>query len=204
MNSIKIAVLASGRGSNFQAVQTAIERGEVRNCRISLLITDRPGTLAEKFARENDIPVHVIDFKSLPDRKEFDKSLREILAVQRPDLILTLGFMRILSKWLVQDYRGKIINIHPSLLPSFPGMHAQRQAIEYGVKVTGATVHFMDEGTDTGPVILQSSVMVPEGADAEELSSLILAEEHKILVRAIQLFCEGKLLISGRRVKILD
>jgi len=204
MNSIKTVVLASGRGSNFQSLKSAIDRGEIPGCSISLLITDRRETAAEQFARENDIPVRVIDFKSLPDRKEFDKSLRDALSDQRPHLILTLGFMRILSKWLVQDYHGKIINIHPSLLPSFPGMHAQRQAIDYGVKVSGATVHFMDEGMDTGPVILQAPVFVPEGATEEELSSLILIEEHKLLVKAVKLFCEGRLLLKDKHVKILN
>ena len=204
MKSVKTVVLASGRGSNFQSLKAAVDRGEIPGCSISLLIADRRDTPAEKFARENDIPVHVIDFKSLPDRKEFDKSLRDALSGQKPDLILTLGFMRILSKWLVQDYRGKIINIHPSLLPSFPGMHAQRQAIEYGVKVSGATVHFMDEGMDTGPVILQVPVFVPEGATEEELSSLILIEEHKLLIRAVRLFCEGRLQLKDKHVKILN
>ncbi|MDH5654835.1 MAG: phosphoribosylglycinamide formyltransferase [Spirochaetia bacterium] len=204
MKEVKIVVLASGRGSNFIAVKEAMDTREIQGCRISLVICDRHNTGAEKYALENDIPVQIIDYKSLPDRKEFDRLLRDSIIAEKPDLILTLGFMRIISKWLVRDYEGKIINIHPSLLPSFPGMHAQRQALEAGVKVTGATVHFMDEGMDTGPIILQAPVMVPEGADLEEVSNLILQQEHPLLIRAVQMFSAGKLQITGRIVKILD
>ena len=202
MTQTDIIVLTSGRGSNFRAVHEAILTGRLKNCRIKALLTDRPNTGAQSYAEEQSIPVCIIEYKSFLDRKEFDKKLLEKLIEFKPDLICTLGFMRILRRDLVRHFEGKIINIHPSLLPSFPGMHAQKQALDYGVRVTGATVHFMDEGTDTGPVILQKAVAVPDGAGEEELSAVVLQEEHKLIVEAVDLFCRGSLRIEGRHVRI--
>lgn len=204
MSEVSIVVLASGRGSNFISVAGALREGRIGNARLAALITDRTGTGAGEFAEANRIPVRVLPYKDYDDRASFDAALDLLLAELAPDLILTLGYMRIINAKTVQAYQGRIINIHPSILPSFPGMHAQRQAWQYGVKVTGATVHFMDEGVDTGPIIQQKSVTVPEGITEEGLSDLILKVEHEILPQAVDLFCQGRLRLEGRKVVILD
>ncbi len=205
MNQIRIAVLASGRGSNFRAIVEAQERGELPGAEVVALLTDRPDTGAEEFAKSRNIPVHVLPYKSFENRSQFDAKLLERLDSVSPDLVLALGFMRIIHESLVRKYQGRMINIHPSLLPAFPGMYAQRDAFEYGVKVTGVTVHFVDEGVDTGPIIQQAVVEVPEGCpDAGTLADLILRTEHRVLVRSVALFCRGALRIEGRRVRILE
>ncbi len=191
----RLLVLASGRGSNFLAIIEAIQKNEIKNAHIVSLITDRENTGAEHYAKIHNIPVKIIPYSRYSSKEEFHKALLEEVKKFSPDLILGAGFMRILSKEFIQTFPFRIMNIHPSLLPAFPGLNAQRQAIEYGVKVSGCTVHFMDEGVDTGPIILQKAVEIPENCTEEELSSLILKEEHKLYVRAIQLFCENKLKI---------
>jgi len=198
----EILVLASGRGSNFRAVIEAIESGRLSECRIIGLITDREGTGGADLANEKKIPVTVIDFAKYTSRALFDLALEEAVADHSPDLILTLGYMRLLNGEIVKKYLYKIINIHPSLLPSFPGMKSQKQAFDYGVRITGATVHFMDEGVDTGPVILQKAVDVEQEMTVEELSREILKAEHKILVDAIRLYSQDRLEIQGRKVVI--
>lgn len=197
MSAKRTVVLASGRGSNFQAVLDGVRDGKILNCEIVGLITDRPGTGAEALVRERGlddrIEIHCFDFKSFPNRDTYDRLLLDTLKKFAPDLILTLGYMRLLAPALVQSFPDRIINIHPSLLPAFPGIRSQRQALEYGVKVTGTTVHFVDEGMDTGPIIDQAAVTVPDSIDVDGLSDLILIQEHRILTRAVDLFCQDRL-----------
>lgn len=192
----RLLALASGRGSNFLAILNAIENGEIQNAKFVGLITDRENTGAEKHAKNYNIPVKVISYSKFSYTMEFDKILLEAAKSFEPDLIICAGYMRILSKEFIQAFPDKIMNIHPSLLPSFPGLRAQKQALEYGVKVSGCTVHFIDEGVDTGPIILQKCVEIPENISEEELSNLILKEEHNLYKKAIQFYCGNKLEIQ--------
>ena len=197
----RIAVLASGRGSNFQAVIEAIQQGKIPAVCVSL-ITDNPGAYAVERAEKAGIPVKVIDYSLFPSREMYERAL--LLAMQQADadLFVLAGYMRILGTGIVHAFRGKIMNIHPALLPSFTGLHAQQQAINYGVKVSGCTVHFVDESLDCGPIILQRCVAVLEGDDEELLADRILKQEHECLPEAIRLFCEEKLVTDGRNVRI--
>jgi phosphoribosylglycinamide formyltransferase 1 len=199
----RVIFLASGRGSNFEAAAKKIRKGNL-SCDPVALIVDKPEAKAILIAKSLQIPSFVVDFKNFADKNEFHKSLLEKVRSLNPDLIVTAGFMRILSKEFVQEFRMKILNIHPSLLPAFPGINSQKQAIEYGAKVSGCTVHFVDEGVDTGPVLMQSPVKIEEGMTEEELSRKILKEEHKILPQAIQLFIQNKIQITGRKVRIIS
>ena len=200
MNTKRTLALASGRGSNFQAVVQAIANGELTRCEFVGLIVDRPKTGAADFASALGIPVFELDYKSYANRSDYDRKFAGVVGEIQPDLILAVGYMRILNPDFVREHSGRIINIHPALLPAFPGMHAQKQAFEYGVRVTGATVHFIDEGVDTGPIIEQAPVRVPNNCTLPELSALILEQEHRIIVRAVADFCEDRLRIQGRRV----
>jgi phosphoribosylglycinamide formyltransferase-1 len=194
-----MAVLVSGRGSNLQAIIDGIEAGKI-NGEIVAVISDKKRAYALKRAEGAGIQTIVIEEDS---REAFQRALLDCLSAVDPDLILLAGFMRLLSPAIIQSFPGRIMNIHPSLLPSFPGVQAQRQALEYGVKVTGCTVHFVDEGMDTGPIILQEAVPVLEEDDVDSLSARILEVEHRTYVKAIQLFAQGRLEIEGRRVRIL-
>ena len=197
----RIAVLASGRGSNFQAVIEAIRQGKIPAVCVAL-ITDNPGAYAVERAEKAGIPVKVIDYSLFPSREMYERAL--LLAMQQADadLFVLAGYMRILGTSIVHAFRGKIMNIHPALLPSFTGLHAQQQALNYGVKVSGCTVHFVDENLDCGPIILQRCVTVLEGDDEELLAERILKQEHECLPEAIRLFCEEKLVTDGRNVRI--
>jgi len=197
----EIAVLASGRGSNFQALIDAARSGYFPGV-IARLITDNPEAYAIRRAKEAGIPVSVLDFGSFPDKDAYEDALRREMEACDPDLFVLAGYMRILPSAIVKAFPGRIMNIHPALLPSFPGLHAQRQAIEYGVKVSGCTVHFVDEGTDTGPIIIQRCIPVGEEDDEEALAARILVEEHRVLTEAVRLFLEEKIRIVGRRVII--
>ena len=198
---INIGVLASGRGTNLQAIIEAIKEGKIEG-RISIVISDNPDAFALKRAKQNNIETEYINFKSFKNREDYDKEIMECLKEKDIDLVVLAGYMRILSPYFIRTYKNRIINIHPALLPSFPGLHAQRQAVEYGVKISGCTVHFVDEGIDSGPVILQKAVEVKDNDTEESLAERILKEEHQIYPRAIQLFCQGRLIIKGRRVFI--
>lgn len=195
----RIAVLASGRGSNFQAVIDAIRAGTIP-ARCVALITDNPEAYAIERAQKAGIPKVVIDYSSFPSREVYERALLSAMQQQDADLFVLAGYMRILGKGIVRAFPGKMVNIHPALLPSFTGLHAQRQALEYGVKVAGCTVHFVDEHLDCGPIILQRSVPVLEGDDEETLSERILEQEHIAFPEAIRLFCEDRLRIVGRNV----
>jgi len=198
----KLVVLASGRGSNFQAVIDALARGNIP-AECSGLVTDNPSAYAISRAERAGIPVYVVDFSSFPSKEEYEREMQSVLLNLSADLYILAGYMRIVDTATVRAFAGKMINIHPALLPSFPGLHAQHQALSYGVKVSGCTVHFVDEGMDSGPVILQGCVPVFEEDNEETLAERILAQEHRCLPEAIRLFCEGRLIIDGRRVHIL-
>jgi phosphoribosylglycinamide formyltransferase-1 len=197
----RIAFLASGRGSNFQAVIDAIGCGTVPGQCIAL-ITDNPRAYAIDRAKTAGIPVTVVDYTSFPSRKEYEVSLLEAMENVRADLFVLAGYMRILGVEIARKFPGKMINIHPALLPSFTGLHAQRQAILHGVKVSGCTVHFVDESLDGGPVIIQRCVPVIEGDDEDSLAERILEHEHICLPEVVRLFCEDRLTIEGRVVRI--
>jgi len=198
---INIGVLASGRGTNLQAIIEAIKEGKIEG-RISIVISDNRDAFALKRAKQNNIETEYINFKSFKNREDYDKEIMECLKEKDIDLVVLAGYMRILSSYFIKMYKNRIMNIHPALLPSFPGLHAQRQAVEYGVKISGCTVHFVDEGVDSGPVILQKAVEVKDNDTEESLAERILKEEHQIYPRAIQLFCQGRLIIKGRKVFI--
>ncbi|HII99502.1 MAG TPA: phosphoribosylglycinamide formyltransferase [Methanoregula sp.] len=197
----RIAVLASGRGSNFQAIIDAIQAGTIP-ARCVALITDNPEAYAIVRAEKAGIPVVIIDYASFASRELYERALLSAMQQQEADLFVLAGYMRILGKGIVQAFPHKMVNIHPALLPSFTGLHAQRQAIEYGVKLAGCTVHFVDEHLDCGPIILQRCVPVLETDDEDSLAERILYEEHIAFPEAVRLFCEGRLEIVGRKVRI--
>ncbi|MBQ7198980.1 MAG: phosphoribosylglycinamide formyltransferase [Selenomonadaceae bacterium] len=195
----KLAVLCSGRGTDLQSIIDAIQRGEL-NAEISIVLTDKPNVMALERAEKAGIKNLCVDRKKFASRADFESELLKNL--EGVDLVVLAGFMRILSPDFVRRYEGRLMNIHPSLLPAFPGAHAHRDALNYGVKVSGCTVHFVDEGTDSGPIILQAAVEVHEGDTEETLSARILEQEHIIYPKAIKLFVEGRLKIVGRQVII--
>lgn len=199
---LNLAVLVSGNGSNFQAIQDRIEAGEIR-ARIAVVISNKPDAYALKRAEAQGIPTLVYENKNYANRREYDAALVQALKEHEIGLIVLAGFMRILSEVMINAFPHAIMNIHPALLPAFPGLDAQKQALEYGVRFSGCTVHFVDCGTDTGPIILQSVVQVNDNDTEESLSARILKEEHQTYPEAVRLFAEGKLVIEGRRVKIL-
>jgi len=195
-----VGVLASGRGSNLQALLDASARPEFP-AEVVVVISDREGAAALARARAAGVDAVFINPKDFADRVAFDLALVAEFAARRVGLACNAGFMRILSPAYVRAFAGRAMNIHPSLLPAFPGLHAQRQALEYGAKVSGATVHFVDEGAvDTGPIILQASVPVLPNDTEEALSARILVEEHRLYPEAVRLFAEGRLSVDGRRV----
>ena len=198
---INIGVLASGRGTNLQAIIEAIEDGKIAG-EIKVVMSDHPKACALKRAQQYLIDTRYIDFKEFKNREDFDKEVIKILKEKKIDLVVLAGYMRILSPYFIRTYQNKIMNIHPALLPSFPGLYAQKQAIGNGVKISGCTVHFVDEGVDSGPIILQKAVEMSDDDTEESLTEKILEEEHQIYPRAIQLFSQGRLIIKGRKVFI--
>jgi phosphoribosylglycinamide formyltransferase-1 len=200
---LRVGVLASGRGSNFQSMVAAAAEGRIP-AEIVLLLSDRRESGALEIARAHGIPVEVVEPREHPGREAHDKALVDLLEARRVGLVCLAGYLRILGAAFVEHFRGRLLNIHPSLLPAFPGLHAQRQALEHGVVLAGATVHFVDEGTDTGPIVLQAAVPVLPDDTEVTLSARILAVEHRIYPEAIRLFAEGRLRVEGRRVRILE
>lgn len=196
---VKIAVLASGGGTNLQSIIDSVKDGRLK-ADIRVVISDNPSARALDRAREAGVPVKVIEKKDFPKREAFDKKLVEVLAENGVELVVLAGFMRILSGVVIKAFPSRIMNIHPSLLPSFPGLDVQRKALEHGVKFSGCTVHFVDEGVDSGPIIIQAAVPVLDNDTPETLAKRILKEEHRIYPRAIKLFSEGKIRVEGRRV----
>ncbi len=199
---MQLGVLASGRGSNFQAIIDSIRTGYLKAA-VAVLVTDNPDAYAIQRARENGIPWLVMRPGDHPSGDEYYEAMAEELKARGVELVILAGFMRVVKPPLLRAYPMRIMNIHPALLPSFPGLHGQRQAVEYGVKVSGCTVHFVDEGVDTGPVIIQAAVPVYHDDTEESLSARILSYEHRIFPYAIRLYAEGRLEVSGRRVRIL-
>lgn len=201
---INIAVFISGRGSNFLALLKNIEKGVLKNCQIAVVFSNNPNAKGLEYAAKAGIKTIVIPSKNRSDRVEYDKEIINALSEYNIDLICLAGYMKIVTEELVEAYKNKIINIHPALLPSFPGLHAQKQALDYGVKVSGCTVHFVDGGMDTGPIILQKTVPVYDNDTEDTLSARILEQEHTAYSEAVALYAAGRLKVSGRKVEILD
>ncbi|MDA8105690.1 MAG: phosphoribosylglycinamide formyltransferase [Nitrospiraceae bacterium] len=201
MGHLEIGVLASGRGSNFQSIIDAVERGYLQ-VSLRVLVTDNPAAFAIDRAKNHGIEHLVMRPKEFASREEYFERIAAELKRRGVDLVVLAGFMRIVGKPLIDAFRHRIMNIHPALLPSFPGLHGQRQALDYGVKISGCTVHFVDEGMDTGPVIIQAAVPVRDDDTEDSLSARILGFEHKIYPEAIRLFSEGRLNVAGRRVLV--
>lgn len=197
-----LGVLVSGRGSNLQAMIDAIN-AERLDAKIGLVISDNPQAHALQRVAGFNIPTVVVDRKKYSSRQEFEEKLVAEFSLHHVDLILLAGFMRILSSHFIGQFSGKIMNIHPALLPAFPGLNAHKQALDYGAKVSGCTVHFVDEGMDSGPIILQEAVPVLDSDTVETLSERILHVEHLLYPRAVNLYCQQRLVLDGRRVKIL-
>ena len=197
-----IAVFISGRGSNFIKLYENIESGHIKNGKISVVFSNKTDAQGLEFAKEKNIPVITLDIKDFKSREDFDKEIVKAIEPYKIDLICLAGYMRIVTKELVNAYPNKILNIHPALLPSFPGLHSQKQALDYGVKVSGCTVHFVDCGLDSGPIILQRVVPVYSYDTEDTISSRILKEEHIAYSIAVDLFCNNKLKVNGRIVEI--
>lgn len=199
----RIGVLISGNGTNLQAIIDQCEAGEI-DAGVVCVISNKVTAFGLERARKHAIPAIHLDHRNYANRTEYDAALVDILREHRVDLVVLAGFMRIVTPTLLEAFPNRVMNIHPALLPAFPGLDAQRQALEYGVKVSGCSVHFVDSGTDTGPIILQAVVPVLEGDTEETLSQRIHVEEHKLYPAAVKLFAQGRLTVSGRRVIIRD
>ena len=204
---LRVAVLASGRGSNLQAIIDAIDAGQV-HAQIVAVISNKKDAVALERARKHGLPDLFVDpkpFAGRPDSRDaYDRALLDTLQQRNVELVLLAGYMKIVTAILVNAYANRMMNIHPSLLPSFPGLEVQKKAIDWGCKLAGCTVHFVTEGVDEGPIILQAAVPVLDGDTPDELAARILEQEHKIYPRAVQLFAEGRLKVDGRRVLIED
>lgn len=198
----KLAVFASGSGSNFAAIVQAIQSGELTGTEVSLLVCDRPGAYVLERAREYGIPAFVFDPKAYPDKAAFETEIAGRLQELGIDWVVLAGYMRLIGPVMLRHFERRMINLHPSLLPAFPGKDAIGQALAYGVKVTGVTVHFVDAGMDTGPIIAQQPVAVQEGDTAETLASRIHQVEHQLLVGVIRQLLAGAISIEGRQVRI--
>jgi phosphoribosylglycinamide formyltransferase-1 len=201
MSALAIGVLASGRGSNLQSIIDSIESGHI-NAEIRLLVSDHPNAFALERAKKYGIEFLVLEPGQFGSGDSYFEAVAQELKKRGVDLVVLAGFMRIVRKPLITAFPDRIMNIHPALLPAFPGLHGQRQANDYGVKISGCTVHFIDEGMDTGPVIIQAAVPVLDEDTEESLSERILGLEHKILPEAIKLFSEGRLQIVGCKVRV--
>jgi phosphoribosylglycinamide formyltransferase-1 len=193
-----LGVLISGRGSNLQAILDAIREGRL-DARVGVVVSNRAGAQGLERAKKSGVPTAVIDHKAFDSRESFDRRVLEELQKYEVDVVCLAGFMRLLSPTLVRAFPNRVLNIHPALLPSFPGLHGQRQALEYGVKVSGATVHIVDEELDHGPILAQAAVPVMAGDTEESLSARILEEEHRLYPKAIVMLLDGKFRFEGRR-----
>ncbi len=198
---LRLSVLASGRGSNFLAIQQAIAEGRL-DAVILQVISNKADAPALEKARALGIKAIAIDPKSYPDRVVYERQIVEYLQAEGTELVVLAGYMLLVGETLLQAYPNRVVNIHPALLPSFPGLHAQRQAVEYGAKYSGCTVHFVDGGMDTGPVICQTAVPVYSDDDEDTLSDRILEQEHILYARCIQWIAEGRVTVEGHRVTI--
>ena len=201
--AVRLGVLISGTGTNLQAIIDAIERGELR-AEIRIVLSNRAGAQGLERARRQGIPARVIEHRRFSSREDFDRALAGALTEAGVELVACAGFMRLLSPVMLSAFPDRIMNIHPALLPSFPGINAQKAALDHGVRFTGCTVFFVREGVDDGPIIVQAAVPVMTGDDEQALSDRIRAQEHRVFPLAIRLFQEGRLRIDGRVVRIAD
>ncbi|HLE53820.1 MAG TPA: phosphoribosylglycinamide formyltransferase [Thermoplasmata archaeon] len=202
MARIRVGVLASGRGTDFQSLVDARDRGDL-DVDLAVLVCNVPGAAVLERARRAGVPSAVIDHRPFgKDREAFERDVVKVLREKRVDLVVLAGFMRLVTEHFVGEFPGRIMNIHPALLPAFPGTHGQRDAIAHGVKVSGCTIHFVDASVDGGPIILQKAVPVLDDDTEETLAARILEQEHIFLPLAVRLFAEGRLTIEGRRVQI--
>jgi len=199
---MNIAVLCSGSGTNLQAIIDSVKSGYIP-ATIALVVSDNKKAFALERAKKAGIETLILEKKSFKTRDDFDKEIIRNLKKKNIELVVLAGFMRLLSSHFIKEYKNRIMNIHPALLPAFKGTHGIKDALEYGAKVTGPTVHFVDEELDHGAVILQKAVEIKEGDTEENLLERVHAEEHKIYPEAIKLFVEGKLKMEGRRVRIV-
>jgi phosphoribosylglycinamide formyltransferase-1 len=199
---VRLGILISGRGSNFEAISNAINRGKL-DAEIAVVISNRASAPGLDIARDRGIPMRVIPSQGI-DRESYDRLVIEELRTHDVELVCLAGFMRLLSAEFVRAFPNRVINIHPSLLPSFPGLDAQKQALDHGVKIAGCTVHFVDEFLDSGPIIMQAAVPVFDADTAESLSARILLQEHTIYSKAIQAIADNRVTVEGRRVKIAE
>lgn len=194
----QVGILLSGRGSNFLALSDAMEAGDIP-ARIALVVSNKPDAPGLKHAEERNYKAICIPSAGI-EREAYDRQVVKEMQAAQVDIVCLAGFMRLLSTWFVQQYPLRILNIHPSLLPAFPGLHAQREALEWGVKVSGCTVHFVDQELDHGPILLQHAVPVLDDDTEETLSARILQHEHQIYPEALKLVCEERVRVEGRRV----
>ena len=198
----RIGVLISGRGSNLEALADSVARSRIPNAEIAIVVSNRDDAPGLEIARICGIEARAIPSKGL-EREAYDKLVVAALKEKNVDLVCLAGYMRLLSPYFVNAFSGRILNIHPSLLPAFPGLEAQRQALEHGVKFSGCTVHFVDENLDAGPILLQAVVPIEDNDTPETLAARILGEEHRIYSEAVRLVLEGRVRIDGRRVRIM-
>ncbi len=198
---VRIGVLVSGSGSNLQAIIDAVEAGRI-NGRIVLVLSNQAGVYGLERAARHGIPTAVIEHTAFPEREEFDRQLVRALREAGVELVCLAGFMRVVTPVFLEAFPGRVLNIHPALLPSFPGTHGQRQTFEYGTRFAGCTVHFVDSQVDHGPIVIQAVVPVLPADDEDSLAARILRCEHRIYPEAVRLFCAGKLKIVGRKVLV--
>jgi phosphoribosylglycinamide formyltransferase-1 len=199
---MKAGVLASGGGTNLQSLIDHWQKGALRPAELAVVGANVPGCGALGRAEQAGIPTFVLSHKSFPTREDFDRALGAELRGRGVELVVLAGFMRVLTPAFLDLFPHRVVNIHPALLPAFPGIHAQKQALDYGVKLSGCTVHFVDAGTDTGPIIAQTAVPVLPDDDEQTLGQRILAEEHRILPAVVQAIAAGKVKVEGRRVRV--
>lgn len=203
MTKAVLGILASGRGSNLQSIMDAIDKGRMQAA-VGVVITDKPEAKALERARAAGIPAVCVDRKKCASKEAFEQALVAQLRAHDVTLVILAGFMRILSPYFVREFKDHIMNIHPSLLPAFGGAHAHRDVLAYGVKVSGCTIHFVDEGMDSGPIILQDTVPVLADDTEETLAARVLEKEHSLYPRAIELYVKGSLAVQGRHVVIKE
>jgi phosphoribosylglycinamide formyltransferase 1 len=200
---VNVGVLASGSGTNLQALIDRAAKGELGPARLTVVGVNVPDCAALARARAGGLPTFVIDHADYKTRVAFDQAVLSALRAHQVDLLVLAGFMRVVGNEILGAFPQRVINIHPTLLPAFPGRHAQRQAMDYGVKVTGCTVHFVDGGVDTGPIIAQTAVVVQDEDDDESLRARVLAEEHRLLPAVVRAIAERRVVVEGRRVRVL-
>jgi len=202
MKKIKLGVLISGSGSNLQAIIDRIEAGRL-SAEIVVVVSNEPDAYGLTRARQHGLPNMVIDHRQHPDRESFERQILEVLRAHQVELVALAGFMRMITSTLIDAFPHRIMNIHPAILPAFPGTHVWQQQLDYGIKFAGCTVHFVDRGMDTGPIIIQAVVPVLDEDTADTLAARILKQEHRIYSAAIQLFAEDRLRVQGRKVKVM-